>query len=142
MGRIIAIDYGAARIGVASTDENKILAMPLMVVKTENTLDKTIETLLKKLSIYLPKTEMIVIGYPLLLSGEKSKMTLEVESFKKKLESNISIPITFYDERLTSAAAEDFLKELNLNRKKRAKKLDEIAAMIILQDYLESINLK
>ena len=119
------------------TDENQILATPFKTVAAGKNVDESIGNILNELKPYLPKIEKIVIGYPLKLSGEKSDMTLAVEKFKEKLETKLSIPICFLDERLTSKAAENSLKELNLSRKQRSKKSDITAALIILQNYLD-----
>ncbi len=134
--RILAIDYGKARIGLAYTDLQKILALPFQTVRAGKTMKITIQNILNALKDHLKEIEKIVIGLPLYLNGTLSPMAQEVKIFAKELEKKISIPIVFLDERLTTAFADRSLKDLQINRKKRAKIIDQAAATIILQNYL------
>lgn len=135
--RVIAIDYGRRRIGIAMTDISKTIAYPFKVVLTKNTLEETIDEILKVLKDYIPETETIIIGLPIKLDNTSSEMTLEVENFAEIFKTKTSIPIKFIDERLSSKIAQRDLKDnLKLNRKKRSKIVDPIAAMILLQNYI------
>lgn len=138
MGRIVALDYGRARIGIAMSDERGTVGLPFKTLPAAKTLEKSVDALLENLKIYLPKIDKFILGMPLLLSGKKGEMALEVEKFKSLLEKKTAIPIILWDERLTSAQADNFLKEMNLSRKKRSEKSDSMAALIILQNYLDS----
>ena len=138
MGRIVAIDYGRARIGLAMTDEEKRIALPFKTIKADKTLALSAKNVLESLADYLPHIEKFVLGLPLMLSGKKGEMALEVEQFKAELEKQTKIPISLWDERLTSAQAEVSLKEMDLSRKKRAQKSDPVAACIILQNYMDA----
>jgi putative Holliday junction resolvase len=131
-GRIAAIDYGRARIGLAMTDPGQILASPLATVSGRLGPKVVIEALSKHELIE------IVVGMPLLLNGTKGEMALEVDAFIEKLKELTDLPITTWDERLTSAQAERHLKAVGLNRKQRASLSDEAAAVTILQSYLDS----
>jgi putative holliday junction resolvase len=135
--RIIAIDYGKKRIGVAMTDKDQILALPHKTITCEKTLLKTSLVIIKELYDYLKETELIIIGYPILLSGKIGDMAQEVEKLKCLLEKETKIPIILLDERLTSAQADRSLRQLNLNRKKRSKLIDTTAALYILQCFLD-----
>ncbi len=130
MGRILAIDYGRARHGLALSDAMKMIASPLATIPVKLGLKGIFEAIEGK------EVERIVVGMPLLLSGEKGEMALEVEKFIGKLSERTEIPIITWDERLTSAQAERHLAHSGLNRKQRAKASDETAAVMILQNYL------
>lgn len=141
MGRIVAIDYGRARIGLAMTDEKGSIALPFKTLAACKKLEKSVDALLENLKSYLPKIDKFVLGFPLLLSGKKGDMAFEVEQFKALLEKKTAIPVILWDERLTSAQADNFMKEMNLSRKKRSQQSDSIAAIIILQNYLDAQNI-
>ncbi len=136
--RLLSIDYGKKRIGIAITDMSKTICYPCKTIQAEKTLVKTVDHLLKEIDEYLKEIETIIIGLPYLIDGSESEMTKEVRKFADILKTRISIPLVFVDERLSSYEAEQHLKEnLKLSRKKRSKSVDPIAAVIILQDYLE-----
>ncbi|NGX45731.1 MAG: putative pre-16S rRNA nuclease [Chlamydiae bacterium] len=137
MGRIVGIDWGRARIGVAVSDESKFLASPL---KTLNTTPKFLDTikLLAEEIESVEKLEAVVIGLPLKMSGEESPMSVEVRAVKAELEKTLSAPIILWDERLTTAGVERTLRDAGIKRKKRAQIVDTLAACTILQSYLDS----
>jgi len=135
--RVIAIDYGRQRIGIAMTDITKTIAYPFKIVLAKNTIEETIDEILNVLKIYIPETEKIIIGLPIKLDNTESKMTLEVKKFAEVFKTKTNISIEFIDERLSSKMVERDLKEnLKLNRKKRSKIVDPIAATILLQNYI------
>lgn len=136
MGRIIAIDYGKARLGIAISDELKIIASPLECMQAQKTMELTILNLVSILNRY--QIDEIVIGLPLLFKGQAGAFAEEVKSFATLLKTKCSCPIIFWDERLTSVQAERILRETNLTRKKRAKVVDVLAAVIILRNYLDA----
>ncbi|HRW58183.1 MAG TPA: Holliday junction resolvase RuvX [Chlamydiales bacterium] len=137
MGRILAIDYGKARIGLAITDENQIMALPLKVIKALPSHLHTIEAILNEVSSYLPTITTIIIGLPLHLDGRESDMSQTVRQFASLFEQKTDIPIHLIDERLTSKVAERSLMEIKQNRKKRSQSIDAVAASIFLQNYLD-----
>lgn len=120
--RILGIDYGEKRIGLAVSDELGMLARELKIVSPASFFAE-IDELLKSLEV-----GTIILGWPLNMSGEKTKKTLEVESFKKRLEAIVSIPVILIDERLSSQMAG--------NLPGGHKDVDSLAAQIILQNYL------
>lgn len=135
MGRIIAIDYGRKRTGIAATDKLQIIANGVATVPSGELVDF--------LSVYVAQeeVELIVIGQPKQLNNEPSENMKYVESFVNALKRKIpQIPVEYYDERFTSVLAHQAMLAGGLKKKKRQDKalVDEISAVIILQAYLES----
>lgn len=137
--RIMSIDYGKKRIGIAISDPMKILASPYKTVFAKKTLEQTIDHLIKELT-ELNNCEKIIIGLPLHLSGKESEMCEEVRKFGDLLKAKINLPIEYVDERLSSKGVDILLREQNLSRKARTKKLDVGSACLILQTYLDRIS--
>jgi len=137
--RVVAIDYGLVRIGVAITDNSKLIAYPFKTIQTAKNFENTSQAILDALKEHLDEIETIIIGLPLLLKGSLSQMATEIQKFVEVLKTKTKIPIKFLDERLTSVMAERHLKDnLKLNRKKRSKIIDPIAATMLLQDYIQT----
>lgn len=135
MGRIVGIDFGLARIGLAISDVNKIISQPLLAVKAGKNPLQTAQLIAKELAKF-DRIEAIVMGLPLLLSGQDGDMAKHVRNFKLVLEQVLNLPVFLWDERLTSQQVERFLKSAELNRKERSKVSDAMAAAAILQNYL------
>ena len=139
--RIVGIDYGMARIGVSLSDERKIIATPLATIKAEKLARRSATKVLREILAHQEANhyviEEIVIGLPLLLSGKSGLLADEVKHFVELLRKLTTIPIVTWDERLTSVQAERSLRESNMTRKKRAQVIDAVAAVIILQSYLD-----
>lgn len=138
MGRIAGIDFGTVRIGLAISDERKIIARSLPTLRAAHTLELIAQQISHALQSYLP-IDKIVIGLPLLLNGKEGEMALKAKQLGTTLEKILPIPIHYWDERLTSAQVDRFLKEGELSRKKRATLSDQMAAVAILQNYLDSL---
>jgi len=137
MGRILGIDFGLARIGLALSDPSKNLASPYKTIQAKKSLEKTAEEIaheVKDLDL-----ETLVIGLPLLLSGKDSETTKAVRHFATLLEKHTNVPLILWDERLTSKQVDKMLIEKKVNRKKRAKLSDTLSAALILQTYLDSL---
>jgi putative Holliday junction resolvase len=135
MGKIVAIDFGLKRTGVAITDENQIIASGLKTVDS-----KDLMTFLKEL-INKDKIEAIVIGLPKRLNNEPTHITENVLLLKEALEKQFStIKIHLLDERFTSKMAFQTMIDSGLSKKQRQNKglIDEISATIILQSFMES----
>lgn len=133
MARILAIDYGKKRTGLAVTDPLQIIAGGLATVSTSELFDY-----LKKYILSEP-VERIVIGEPLQPNGEPSENLQRVKAFVNRWRKAVpEIPIEFYDERFTSVLAHQAMIDGGLKKKARADKalVDEISATIILQDYM------
>ena len=136
MGRLLSIDYGTKRCGIAVTDTLQIIANGLTTVRTHD--------LLSFLKDYVSRedVECIVMGKPMQTNGAPSETYQKVMSVAKLLEKTFpNIPIKFYDERYTSVIAHQTMLEGGLRKKKRQDKalVDEISACIILQDYMNSL---
>lgn len=134
--RIIGIDFGLKRLGIAISDEMKIIASSLTCIQAEKTLSLTLDKILNLLKDYA--VEKVVIGYPLHMDGSKGILAEEAERFAKLLEKSSGLQVDMWDERLSSVQAERSLKQAGLNRKKRSKVVDQVAASYILQSYLDS----
>ena len=143
--RIIGIDYGTARFGIAVSDEMKIIAMPLMTITSESKSEKTVIKILAELKtasgLNKYEIEAIVIGLPLKMNGKFGLQADDVTHFIELLKTHTDIPIIAWDERLTTVQAERSMREGNMTRKKRSKIVDKVAAVIILQSYLDNRNL-
>jgi putative holliday junction resolvase len=139
--RIIGIDYGMARIGIAYSDESRIIAMPLKVMPADKKLESTVFKLLKELQAHQDQWQYeiieIVVGLPLLMSGKMGLLADEVKHFIELLSKHTSTPIVTWDERLSTVQAERALRETSLTRKRRSQVIDTVAAVIILQNYLD-----
>lgn len=145
-GRIIGIDYGLARIGLAVSDVQKIIATPMTTFaaekKSEVTVVKLVKMLVEHAATHRYQIEQIVVGLPLLMSGKKGLLADEVLHFIELLKQHFTVPIITWDERLSSVQADRSLREGSLSRKKRAKNVDSVSAIIILQSYLDSLTLR
>jgi len=137
LARAIGIDFGTVRIGISVSDEGKRIARPLSVIRRGKTDAETVQTILVLISPLEP-IDLIVIGLPLLLSGQVGEMALKAKEFGAFLEQALTRKVIFWDERLTTTQVERLLKDAGLNRKKRAENADTMAATVILQNYLDS----
>lgn len=139
--RIVGIDFGLARIGIAISDERKIIASPFLVLHAEKKAEVTVIKLINELKqhekIHRYQIEEIVIGLPLLMSGKSGMLADEVRHFIDLLKTHVTIPIITWDERLTTVQADRSLREGSFTRKKRSRMVDTVAATIILQSYLD-----
>lgn len=144
--RIAALDYGLARIGLAISDETKTIAMPIATLncekKTEDTAKKLVKVLEDHQKAQNYELAELVVGLPLMMSGKMGFLADETKYFIELLKKLISVPIVSWDERLTSVQADRSMREGNLSRKKRAKSVDNVAAIIILQSYLDHLKLR
>lgn len=132
--RIASLDYGKKRIGVALSDENQIIASSLCVIQAGKNHAETIQRILDLLKPY--SLERIVVGNPIHLNGSVGEIAEEVKVFIALLQQQIELEITLVDERLTSIQAERALIGGGMRRKKRAKVIDAVAAVLILQTFL------
>lgn len=144
--RIASLDYGLARIGIAVSDETKTIAMPLETLKCEKKTDDTAKKLVQRLEDHQKlmnyKLSAIVVGLPLMMNGKMGFLADETKYFIELLKKLLSTPIISWDERLTSVQADRSLREGNLSRKKRAQSVDNVAAILILQNYLDHLKLQ
>jgi len=134
--RILALDHGTKRIGVAVSDETKVIAQPLEYIPAvpfANFLDRLKRLLTEK------EVDLVLIGLPRNLDGSYGPAAQKVQAFVAVLHSAITVPIKTWDERLTSSQANKILIQGNVRREKRREKVDKMAAAILLQSYLDGI---
>jgi putative Holliday junction resolvase len=133
--RILALDHGTVRIGVAVSDELKMLAHPLEFIPADPFADFL--TRLKEI-IREKEVELIIVGMPRNMDGSYGPAALKVQVFVAALKVAVTIPIRALDERLTSVQANRILRENKVRGDKRKEQVDKMAAAIILQSYLDS----
>ena len=133
MGKILAIDYGKKRIGIAISDSEKSIAFPLKTIE-----NKDIFLYLKEI-IQSEKIEAIVLGEPKPLNNKENILFLEVINFRKKIISLFSLPVHLVDERFSSKIASKIILDANIKKMKRRDKslLDKVSASLILETYLK-----
>jgi len=133
MGRILGIDPGEKRVGLALSDPQGIIASPLEQIEFQNQ-----EQLIDKIKELCQKhqVEEIVLGYPLRTSGKKGKEAERVEQLAQKLGEKTGLKIYLWDERLTSQQAERELLKADLSRRKRKKLRDQLSACFLLDSFL------
>ena len=134
--RILAIDHGSKRMGIAVSDELKMIAQPLEYILAEPS-DKFLARLNELIND--KEVELILIGMPRNMDGSYGPAALKVQDFVETLKGVVSVPIKIWDERLTSAQANRLLIQGNVRRDKRKEKVDKMAAAILLQSYLDSL---
>ncbi len=134
-GRVAGIDYGSVRIGVAVTDPDRKIASPLLnYTRRGPELDAQ---RFRQLAAE-ERVVLFVVGLPLHLDGRESEKSLEARQFGRWLADATGVPVEFFDERFTSVEAEQALLAADLTRKRRKKRIDMLAAQIMLSGYLES----
>ncbi len=134
--RILALDHGTKRVGLAISDETRTIAQPLEFIPAEPFgpfLDRLREVLAEK------EVELILIGMPRNMDGSYGPAAQKVETFVAVLKNAVTIPIKLWDERLTSTMANRSLIQAGVRRKKRKEKVDQTAAAILLQSYLDTL---
>ncbi len=134
--RVLAIDYGKKRVGIAVSDPLNLFAIPVATLSNDANLMVEIKKIIAEKEV-----GKIVLGYPLKEDGSRYDFTLEVEKFKKKLENVVNLEIEFVDERYSSSVASERILQSVPSRKKRQNKalIDQGAAAVILEDYLNGI---
>lgn len=132
MSKVLALDYGLKKVGLAISDETKLVALPFLVLKNKGAkkLAEEIREICQK-----NKVGKIVLGIPKTMTSQEGKQAQRVKKFAKILKKKVGLPIIFEDERLTSKLAQRFLER----DKKSKKKEDKIAAQIVLQNYLDRV---
>ena len=137
--RLLGIDPGKKRVGIAICDENKIIATPYSTIIKNN-----FSNLLSEINKIISDNDIrgIVIGYPINMDGSPSQSSQSAKDLAINLSKNISIPITMWDERLSSRGAFNLSNDLNVNTSKKISKLDENSAAFILQGALDFLNRK
>ena len=134
MARVLGIDFGTKRIGVARSDPMGIIASPLLILESVGlTADVAAVARLGAAE----EVEAYVIGVPIRLDGILGKIADRGEQFAQKLEAAVQVPVHRWDERWTTIIAERALRESNLSRQARKERRDAVAAAVILQSWLD-----
>jgi putative Holliday junction resolvase len=138
--RVLGIDYGLRRIGLALSDATATLASPWRLIQRPPSEAETLRLMVNEISNLASDDdglEAVVVGWPRRLDGSPTDQTKIVETFKRALEAKIAVPVVLQDERLSSREAESRLATRETDWRKRKAKLDAAAAAVILQDYLD-----
>lgn len=132
--RILAVDYGDARTGLASCDKYESIASPVGTVAERNQ-----DVLVRKISDKAKElgTEHIVVGLPVNMDGSRGERAQKCEEFAKKLSESTGLEVSMWDERVTTVQAIGILNETNIRGKRRKAVIDTVAATLILESYLE-----
>lgn len=131
--KIMAVDFGDSRTGLAMCDKSEFLASPLTVVHEYN-----FEKCAEKVAEYAKneKAELIVVGYPKNMNGTVGERAEKCEKFAELVTALCGLPYVMWDERCTTVSAHNYLNETNVRGKKRKNVVDAVAAVIILESYL------
>lgn len=134
--RVLAVDFGHKRIGLALSDPGRTLAFPRETLERGANADlfARLQTL-----VAAQQVGQLVVGLPVGLEGQETETTAAARSFGKKLAKALGLPLAFVDERLSSAEAETRLRDAGLDGRQRKKALDAQAAALILETYLQSL---
>lgn len=131
----MAVDLGLARTGLAISDPSETLASPLGTIS-----ERKEDRLLQRVTTCAAEqgAQAVVVGYPRNMDGSRGESARRAEAFAQSLEEVSGLPVTLWDERLTTVSAAGYLNQTDTRGKKRKAVIDTVAATIILQDYLES----
>lgn len=132
--RILAIDFGLKRIGLALSDPLKIFAYPFMTVPSDDDFINKLASIVEENAV-----DKIILGYPLTSRGEKTPLSDEIIKLKRKIEKSLKIEVVLRDERFTSEIARKMMIESVTKKSRRRDKglLDQNSAVVILQEYLD-----
>lgn len=138
MSRVLAVDYGLKRVGIALSDPTGTIARPLTTIPRRAGKRPPIQAILDLCTEH--EVTALVVGLPLTLSGADSGWTAEVREFAAKLEARAGLPVTLVDERLSSVVAERAVRSIGLRKSEREQKdrIDSGAAAVVLQAYLDA----
>lgn len=132
--KIMSVDYGDTRTGIAFCDKNEILASAYAVIN-ENYQPKLVERITEIIDNEQP--ELVVIGLPRNMDGTYGFRSEKCRELGKALEEKIAVPVDYEDERLTTVIAHDILSSNNVSGKKRKQSVDAVSAVVILQSYID-----
>ncbi len=138
--RVLGIDYGARRIGLALSDPSGTLASPWRMIERPVSEASTLVAMMVEIEALMREDEglgAVVVGWPKRLDGSPTHQTPIIETFARDLGARISIPVALQDERLSSHEADERLATRERDWRKRKAKLDAASAVVILQDYLD-----
>lgn len=136
LSRVVALDVGDATIGVAAADELRISVNPIRTIRRSN----SIKTDLREVESLLAELDAgeVVVGLPLSFDDTEGPQAKKVRDFYERLSRRLRIPVVLWDERFSTAEAEEMLLEADISRARRREVIDQAAAIVILQSYLRS----
>lgn len=132
--RIAALDVGEARVGVAVSDELGITVTAIGVIRRRGG-RADLDALARLLHPHAP--ELLLVGLPLNMDGSEGRRVASTRAFGQRVAAHLGLPVEFWDERLTSFEAEETLRAARVTGRRRRKLVDQVAAAVILRDYLE-----
>ncbi len=132
--KVLAVDFGSRRVGLAVGDTVTRIASPLALVESSRQ-QEVLAEILRRVAEY--GVERIVVGYPLNMDGSKGRACAAVDRFAGFLRKRVAVPVSLVDEKLSSFAAEEKGKEIDRDFRRRRVFLDSLAAQVILQNYFE-----
>ena len=135
--RLLGVDMGTKRVGVSISDENRKIATPLETIEFSNI--KNLSSRFKEL-ILENNIKALIIGYPLNMDGSLGKSAQSINDKSKAIEKAIDVPVSLWDERLSTVGAFNISSQLDINVTKRTKNIDEKAATFILQGAIDYLN--
>jgi putative Holliday junction resolvase len=138
--RVLGIDYGARRIGLALSDATGTLASPWRLIERPASERDTLAIIEREITLLIEHEDglrAVVVGWPRRLDGSATHLTPIVEAFARALEQRVAVPVILQDERLSSHEAESRLAVQERDWRRRKAKLDAASAAIVLQDYLD-----
>jgi putative holliday junction resolvase len=140
VGRVLGVDFGSKRIGIAVSDAGESLASPLTVLERSGNLvtdHRRIQALVDEEEAY-----RVIVGLPVNLNGQREQAALAVLEEIPELELRLAVPVETWDERMTTAAAHKNLQAQNVSSKKRRNQIDKHAAAVMLQGWLDAQRLQ
>ena len=135
MARVLGIDYGERRIGLALSDPTGTVATPLRVIQVQNP-GGVVRDILACVQEY--KVDRLVVGLPLRMDGSRGPAAEKAQAFADRLQETSPVPVVFWDERFSTVTAQQALIEGGTRRNKRKEVVDKLAAQILLQHYLDA----
>ena len=136
MPRILGVDYGQRRVGLAVSDPTGIIATPLSVVEVTSDGEAVRRVADTARAV---EAEKVVVGLPISLSGTEGPMAAKVRAFVAELAKRVAIPVETWDERLTTSLVERMLVDADVSRQRRRQVRDKLAAQVLLQGYLDRL---
>ncbi len=134
-GRILALDYGHRRIGLALSDPHRELASPLPPLLRQGDYLGRLKQLIADRQV-----DELLLGLPIGLNGQEGRAAKNVRQFGCRLEAETGLPLTYFDERFTTSEAEGMMIQAGAKRSKRKSWIDSVAASLLLESYLSSLN--
>jgi len=132
-GRMLGLDLGERRIGVAISDEMGLIASPLTMVPRQGPVVKDVRELIDRYGIV-----RLVVGMPIGLSGREGPQAIATRTYAESIRGEFGVPLDYWDERMTSSIAEQHLIASGVRRGKRKQQVDAVAAAVMLQGYLDN----